>query len=386
MLLTRRQFFQTSALAAASSRSPERVLVVVQLAGGNDGLNTVIPYEDDQYGHNRTTLRLAANEVRKIGSGLGFHPVLRDFERLFNDRKLSVVQGVGYQSMHRDHNVGMRIWQTATPESNTEQSGWLGRAADQAGDISSGVVPAVFVGNIPLPLSIHARQTIVPSVHALGDWTFPGMPTAPAASPDPRYPLLSFAAQTTARAIEDAHKVAAVSRAGNAWKYPALSLAQSLSTVAGLIRADIGIRIYLVEHGGVSPGEFDNHANQAGNHAVSLKELSESFGAFCDDMARDGLLDRVLMMTYSEFGRTLSENGRHGTGHGAAAPVFIAGGKLKGGLIGAHPSLSDLDNDAPKPHTDFRSLYATALEQWLGMPSAKILGKQFPFVEMLAAG
>ena len=136
----------------------------------------------------------------------------------------------------------------------------------------------------------------------------------------------------------------------------------------------------------MSPGGFDNHSNQAGNHAVTLKELSESIGAFCDNMEHDKLLDHVLLMTYSEFGRTLSENGRHGTGHGAAAPVFIAGAKVKGGLIGAHPSLSDLDNDAPKSHTDFRSLYATALEKWLGMPSAKILGKQFPFVDMLAAG
>ena len=190
----------------------------------------------------------------------------------------------------------------------------------------------------------------------------------------------------TARAVADANKTAAVLRAGSTWKYPAYSLAQSLDTVAGLIRSEIGIRIYLVEQGGVSPGGFDNHANQAGNHAVTLKELSESIGAFCDNMAQDKLLDRVLLMTYSEFGRTLSENGRHGTGHGAAAPVFIAGGKVKGGMIGAHPSLSDLDNDAPKPHTDFRSLYATALEKWLGMPSAKILGEQFPFVDMLAVG
>src|SRR5215831_15572728 len=156
--------------------------------------------------------------------------------------------------------------------------------------------------------------------------------------------------------------------------YGNYALAQSLRTAAQLIRADLGIRIFLVEQGGVSPGEFDNHANQAANHAVSLRSLSESLTAFCDDLTHDRLLDRVLIMTYSEFGRTLTENGRHGTGHGAAAPVFLAGGRLKGGLIGAHPSLTDLDNDALKPHTDFRAVYATVLERWLGIESTPILG------------
>jgi uncharacterized protein (DUF1501 family) len=152
--------------------------------------------------------------------------------------------------------------------------------------------------------------------------------------------------------------------------------------VSQFIRADIGIRIYLVELGGVSPGTFDNHANQAQNQAVVLRELSDSVAAFSDDLGRDKLLDRVLLMTYSEFGRTLTENGRHGTGHGVAAPVFLIGGKLKGGLVGAHPSLTDLEADAPKSHTDFRSVYATALDTWLGIPSEPILGGRYTPLEV----
>jgi uncharacterized protein (DUF1501 family) len=167
-------------------------------------------------------------------------------------------------------------------------------------------------------------------------------------------------------------------------RYPDLPLAQSFRTVSQLIRADLGIRIYLVEQGGASPGEFDNHANQAVNHAVSLRELSQSIGAFCGDLAGHHLLDRVLLMTFSEFGRTLTENGRHGTGHGAAAPVFLAGGGVKPGLIGPHPSLADLDNDALKPHTDFRAVYATALESWLGIPAVPILGPGFSPLDVLA--
>jgi uncharacterized protein (DUF1501 family) len=189
---------------------------------------------------------------------------------------------------------------------------------------------------------------------------------------------------TAAADFADARRVSNVLKAARSQPYPTYGLAQSLRTVAQLIRADLGIRIFLTEQGGVSPGGFDNHSNQAGNHAVVLRELSDSMAAFCDDMARDKLLDRVLLMTYSEFGRTLSENGRHGTGHGAAAPVFLAGGRAKAGLVGAHPSLTDLDNDAPKPHTDFRAVYATLLDRWLGLQSEPVLGGRFATLDIVA--
>jgi len=362
-----------------------RVLVVLQVAGGNDGLNTVVPYEDDQYGRSRTTLRLTANQVHKIGSGLGFHPELVGFARLFQEGRLSVVQGVGYPRMERgDHNLAMQNWQTAgrTPG---EKTGWLGRAADLAADPDTGNVPAVFVGPIAQPLSIHARRTVVPTLRSAKDWTLlvPDS-TLPPSATHASNPLLNFAASATAAGRVDAARVASVLGSGRGFDYPQYALAQSFQTVAQLIRADIGIRICLVEIGGVSPGNFDNHSNQAENHAVVLRELSASIAAFCDDLARDKVLDRTLLMTYSEFGRQLTENGRHGTGHGAAAPVFLAGGKLKGGLVGAHPSLSDLEADAPKPHTDFRALYATVLECWLGMKSEPILGRQFAPLDVLA--
>lgn len=382
MIATRRHFLQSATampvfLRAALGAKPDAsgtVLVVLQLAGGNDGLNTVVPYEDDQYGRNRTSLRLTADRVHKIGSSLGFHPGMQGFARLFKEGRLAVLQGVGYPNMHRDHGAGMRSWQTASPLAG-EETGWLGRVADRSADPDAGNVPAVFVGEIAQPLAIHARQAIVPSIHAAQDWTLGGIPSA--ATADHRDPLLQFSARTTAAAYADARRVSGVLEAARGLAYPAYGLAQSLRTVAQLIRADLGVRIFLTEQGGVSPGGFDNHANQAGNHAVVLRELSDSITAFCDDLAHDKLLDRVLLMTYSEFGRTLSENGRHGTGHGAAAPVFLAGGRVKGGRVGAHPSLTDLDNGAPKPHTDFRAVYATLLERWLGMESEPILGARF---------
>ena len=401
MSQTRRKFLKTSTGAAVfaslaraappfpvtasqAASGPDRsgtILVMLQLAGGNDGLNTVVPYEDDQYARNRSTLRLTANQVHKIGSSLGFHPELRGLARLFHEGRLAVLQGVGYPNMHRDHGAGMRAWQTASPQAGGRQTGWLGRAADQWADPGAGNVPAIFVGRIPQPLTLRAAANIVPSIRAAQEWTLAGAP-APAPA-ERRGALLSFADRAAAAARADAAKVAGVLRAGAAPSYPVYPLAELFQAVAQLIRADLGIRAYLVEQGGVSPGGFDNHANQAGNHAVLLRELSDSVAGFCDDLARDKLLDRVLLVTYSEFGRTLSENGRHGTGHGAAAPVFLAGGRVKGGLVGAHPSLKDLEADAPKPSTDFRGVYATVLERWLGVPSEQILGGRFATLDVL---
>jgi uncharacterized protein (DUF1501 family) len=371
MNLTRRTFIQAAPLmlraARAAAAEPDRdgtILVVLQLAGGNDGLNTVVPYEDDHYGRARTTLRLTANQLHKLGSSLGFHPALDGLARLYYEGHLSVVQGVGYPNMHRDHNIGMRSWQTASPDP-AEPTGWLGRVADSSDALGYADVPVTFVGQIPPPLAIHSREAVIPAIRGAKDWTLASQST-----------LFDTAAFAGAHRVADVYKRSVRS-------YPDLPLAQSFQTVSQLIRADLGIRIFLVEQGGAAPGEFDNHANQAANHAVSLGELSQSITAFCDDLTHHRMLDRVLLMTFSEFGRTLTENGRHGTGHGAAAPVFLAGGRLKGGLVGAHPSLSNLENDAPKPHTDFRAVYSTVLGSWLGLPADRILGDQYPLLDVL---
>jgi uncharacterized protein (DUF1501 family) len=165
-------------------------------------------------------------------------------------------------------------------------------------------------------------------------------------------------------------------------EYPSFTLAGQFQAVAQLIRADLGIRIYFTELGGGGLGGFDNHANQRDNHAALLRELSTSLAAFIEDLNHDRFLERVLVMTFSEFGRTVSENGRRGTGHGEAAPVILAGGRLRGGLIGRHPSLTDLVGDAPRFHTDFRRLYATVLDRWLGYDSRLILGKAYEALDM----
>jgi uncharacterized protein (DUF1501 family) len=406
MSCTRRDFLkttlETSTLVSLASAAPgllvraatagaarrdgrNTVLVVVQLSGGNDGLNTVVPYADDEYARHRPTLRLPPKDVHKIDSYLGFHPRMGAFSRLYKEGHLSILHGVGYPNSDRDHDGAMRDWHTAEPGDPDCQTGWLGRTADRIWHRDQKNTPAVFVGPIAQPFGLRAERAVVPSIQSADDLTldlmtgdFPRNDTA-----GKNDGLLRFVQECAAKAKVNSRRIASATEAGGGAEYPTFRLAGTLRTVAQLIRADIGIRIFFTELGGGGIGGFDNHANQLGNHCSLLHHLSESMAAFVDDLAKDKLLDRVLLMTISEFGRTLGENGRRGTGHGASAPIFLAGGKLKGGRVGSHPSLTDLDNGALKFHTDFRRVYATVLDQWLGFESQPVLGRQYQPLDVL---
>jgi len=378
------EFRIRSALGATRSGRGDTVLVMLQLSGGNDGLNTVEPYADDEYYKNRPTIAMAAGDVHKIDSHVGFHPRMQAASRLYKEGHLSIVRGVGYANSDRGHERAMQIWHTADPLDPGRQTGWLGRALDcerAGGDANA---QAVFVGPIARPFALNAENSVVPAVKSLGELTIHSdhhNPRVPAGSTADNG-LLNLVRQSATRAAENSERIKAVAGAG---EYPPLRLAGHLRTVAQLIRADAGVRIFLVEIGGGGIGGFDNHANQRGNHCALLEQLSESIAAFVDDLKRDGLLDRVLLMTFSEFGRTLKENGRRGTGHGAAAPVLLAGGRVRGGLIGPQPSLTDLDNGALKFHTDFRQLYATVLDRWLGLDSRTVLDYPYESLDVLSA-
>ncbi len=393
-----------SARAATTGKRGDTVLVVIELAGGNDGLNTVVPYNDRQYIESRPTLHLPADKVHKIDSKLGFHPRMDAFKRLYEEGHLSVVQGVGYPNSNRNHEEAARDWHSAAPGDATCQTGWLGRAADEASRLQEASspdkasVPAAFVGSGKQPFSLHAARAVVPGIRSLDQHVLRALPggdepdelqmerTAKAPRPGNPNRLLDFLQQGTLEACAASRQMRAVSKdTTSAGDYPPFHLAKMLRLVARLIRADVGIRIFCTDLGGGDIGGFDNHANQLGNHCALVNQLSESVAAMVDDLKRDNLLDRVLVMTCSEFGRTLAENGRHGTGHGAAAPMFLVGGRLKGGLVGEHPSLKDLDQGAQKVHTDFRRVYATALESWLGMDSRPVLGGDYKPLDVFRA-
>ncbi|MBN1764047.1 MAG: DUF1501 domain-containing protein [Sedimentisphaerales bacterium] len=385
---------RTAKAAAAQPKKNDRILIVLQLSGGNDGLNTIVPYTDDEYARHRPTLRLPTNELHKIDSDLGFHPRMGALARIYQQGYLNIIQGVGYPDMDRNHDSAMRIWHNASPEKPDCQTGWLGRTVDSIMESREYLTPAVFVGPIARPFALNAQHTHIPSLQEPQDLTCQHVPVDSDYLPSykkladlPRSEkndLLKFVQQTTSQTYIHNQKIQqAIHSFPRKSSYPSSSLAGDLCTIAQLIRADIGIRIYFVELGGGGIGGFDNHANQMGNHCALLQQLSEAVAAFVEDMKQAGLLDRVLLMTFSEFGRTLSENGRHGTGHGAAAPIFVTGGKVIPGLTGAHPSLTDLDNDALKFHTDFRQVYATALDRWLGIDSKIPLRKEFPPLEIM---
>jgi uncharacterized protein (DUF1501 family) len=384
--------------AQAEALAPlERVLVVLQLTGGNDGLNTVVPFESDEYARSRSTLRLRPEEVLKVGSSLGFHPEMEAFQKLHDKGWLCVVQGVGYPGSSRDHDVALRDWHTARPGEDTCPTGWAGRAADLRAMEDPVGAPAFFVGPIDQPFALRSAGTVVPSIRTPADLA----PSGPAAAREREAhlsfveragrkpagteanPLLDGARQSLLAACAAGRRVEGILRSDSAGKYPDFQLARALKSVGQLIRAELGVRIFFVELGGGGIGGFDTHANQGANHGALLRQLSRSVAAFAEDLAGDGLLDRALLVTFSEFGRTVAENGRRGTDHGAAAPVFAIGGKLRGGFLGEHPSLRDLDQGALQVHTDFRKVFATLLEKWLGIEAPPVLGEGFEPVPFL---
>jgi uncharacterized protein (DUF1501 family) len=392
-----------AAWAADATRDrSDHVLVILQLSGGNDGLNTVVPYADDDYGRHRSTLRLAERELHKIDAALGFHQEFAAVSQLYQEGHASIVQGVGYPDGSRDHDVALRDWHTARVGELACQTGWVGRAIDVAAQSPTPTVPGVFVGPIAMPFALQAEQQVVPAIRSLDAGQMAGLQplrrraqrggdlTGPSAGLDGTSvadgnPLLDFAHHCLRAAYVGGERLEAVlRRADGVSDYPPLQLASHLAVIAQLIRAQLGIRIFFAELGGGGIGGFDNHANQRDNHAALLRQMSQSMAAFVGDLQRAGMLDRVVVMTFSEFGRTLIENGRRGTDHGDAAPLFLFGGRLRGGLVGSHPRLDRLVQDAPESHTDFRRVYATVLDRWLGLDSVSVLGGRYEPLELFA--
>ena len=391
-------FLCRTALAAGprkAGKGGEKILVVVQLSGGNDGLNCVVPYADDEYAKRRTTLRLAGRDVLRIDDYLGFHPAMKSCRAMLDEGTFSVVHGVGYPDSSRNHPVAKRDWQTARPGDEDAPTGWLGRVAGLSCEkMDPTAVPAALAAEISEPISLKSERAIVPKLRNSDAGVLAASKLDPAhenwlgeiasAERPAGNPMLEYVRASSAAAWAGSARIREVAkRSGTSGRnYPASPLGQRLKGVADLVRAEAGFRIFYTDHGGDGFGGFDNHANQKENHAALLKQLSEAVAAFITDLKGDGLDDRVVLMTVSEFGRTASENGRGGTGHGAAAPVFLAGGALKGGMTGTPPRLDDLDNDALRFDTDFRSMYAAVLENWLGIDSPAILGEQFKTLEL----
>jgi uncharacterized protein (DUF1501 family) len=386
-------FLSRSARAAADAKANDRILVVVQLLGGNDGLNTVVPHGLDGYTKARRVLRLGTGQIHAITKEIGLHPGMGAMSKLLGDGKVAVVQGVGYPNPDRSHFRSMEIWETARTETGAIETGWLGRALDAAPQAPGGDIAALNVGARSLPLAFRSKKSEVPSLENLDQYRL----KLAGADADKRAardaidsvaridrgsddPLLGFLRRSTLAAYDSSKRLEQLaSSKGKGMTYPNFGLAKRLELVAQIIKAGFGTRMYYTALDG-----FDTHANQLGSHAALLTELSDSIGAFHADLAAAGQADRVAILTFSEFGRRVVENASAGTDHGAAAPVFVVGPVAKAGLIGEHPSLDDLDDGDLKHHTDFRRVYASLLETWLGMPAAPVLGDGFAPLELFA--
>jgi uncharacterized protein (DUF1501 family) len=386
--LAPRFLLETAALGA--ERSGENILVVVQLSGGNDGLNTVVPYGDDRYRAARVSLAIDKSQALALEQGLGLHPSLSGFAKLWENQQLSIVQGVGYPNPNRSHFESMDIWHAAQAKPEKQQGGWLGRTFESQKDSLAKRADSValHLGDEPQPLALASRSIATPSVRSLerfkletgGDPARRSMiETATQLPRTTGSDLLKFVQTTTAAALEASQRIEAAAKDYKTpISYPTTVLATKLKSVAQLIDAGLATRVYYVALDG-----WDTHSNQAAAHAGLLTQLGDALAAFVEDLAAHGHGQRVATLVFSEFGRRVKENASRGTDHGAAAPVFLAGGKVKAGLIGKHPPLDDLDDGDLKHHTDFRQIYAALLENWLGWPSAPILGDMFKPLELL---
>jgi len=389
-------------LVQTSTGKDNTILVVIQLAGGNDGLNTLVPYADDAYYRVRPKIAIPATSVHNLNDYCGLNPNLTGLKALYDEGHLSVIQGVGYPNPNRSHFRSTEIWQTAVDSNKTDTNGWLGRyfdsccpGEDPAVGISIGnQAPQAFAAKVPRGISFarpeefrfDLRQTAKPQaanaffrsandVETM-DGSSIGMLQGPNSSGGD---TLDFLHRTALDATLSSDKIMElVKKSKAASPYPANRLGDSLNLVGRLIAGGMSTRVYYVAHGG-----FDTHSNQLPTHERLMKELDTSLGAFSADLKAQGNFDRVLIMTFSEFGRRVAQNNSNGTDHGAAAPMFIAGGAIKAGVHGSAPSLTNL-HDGDLIHTvDFRSVYASVLENWLHAPVEPILKRKFttlPFV------
>ena len=366
------------ALPGAPASSDERVLVLINLQGGNDGLNTVVPYAMPQYYRYRPSIGVPQNDVLRLNDEVGFNPALRSFKAMFDKQQVAVIQGVGYPKPDHSHFRSQEIWQTADPNGYSA-TGWMGRFLDSANLPAGNLFEAVALSPV-LPEIFGSRKVDVPAIDGnlrgyglASDKRKGGAQAFRSMVTDERMPFSSpYLAKITEieanaqKGAEELPKLVAGYKTDA--QYPATNLGRSLALAAQMVGSKLGTRVIYVTH-----GSFDTHTYQKATQDRLLQQFSDAVSAFYADLAAHGNERRVLTMTFSEFGRRVAENASRGTDHGEAAPLFLIGGGVKGGVYSRHPSLDDLDNGDIKYTTDFRSVYATVVERWLGKPSSGII-------------
>ncbi len=372
----------------------DRILVVIQLSGGNDGLNTVVPYGEDAYHKARAGIGIKADKVLRLAkSEVGLHPAMAGMADLYNDGLLAIVQGVGYPNPNRSHFQSMDIWHTA--DTSGTGNGWLGRYFDseccgfgkgESGTQEKDANPTIGIAvGQDAPLAMRGQKVQPIAFESADRFRWTGQDVDKGLEDD--YQAISrrggrvgnsnsdFLTRTALDAQVSSDTIRKAVAAKPRMNYPNSDLARQLQMVASMIHAKLNTRVYYVSMGG-----FDTHSGQGGEngrHANLLRQLSDAMKAFYADLKAMRRDTDVLTMTFSEFGRRVGQNASQGTDHGTAAPVFLAGPMVKSGVLTPHPSLKDLDSGDLKYTVDFREVYSGILEKWLKADSKKVLEANF---------
>jgi uncharacterized protein (DUF1501 family) len=381
-------FLLRSALAASRAADEDRILIVLQLSGGHDGLSAVVPYRNEYYQKARQTTRIAESEVIRIDDEIGFHPSLKGCRELLDQGQFAVLHGVGYPNPNRSHFKSMDIWHLADNTARNYTHGWIGRYVDRSyrGDTTPTLTLAVGGDKAPLAihgadhpgLSIRQPETFRYVAAAQVGETYKKLSRAAAGQRNANLDFVSRTAVAASESSETIQRLAA--KRQPKVSYPRTPIGSSLQTVANLVAGGLKTRVYYVFHGG-----FDTHAGQRQRHDKLMLDLDQALAAFQSDLTDLKAQDRVLTVAFSEFGRRVQENFSQGTDHGVAGPMFLVGPVVKPGLHGSFPSLApeSLIAGDLKHTLDFRSVYATVLEKWLATPSTPILGDNFDLVDCL---
>lgn len=382
------------AAAACASKAPKtalakpavdtgRALLVLELFGGNDGLSTLVPHQDDAYQRARPTLRLERAATLELNAERGMHPTLEHLHRLYHDGRVAAIEGVGMPAPSYSHFRSQEIWHTARAEGRTSGPGWLARVRENAWGDDDDRMLTIHVGG-DMPYSLWSERHPAVSIRVASELEWLGSDTqrdafaraadGECAEPEPtrRDRML---AEVRSRLRDSQVAAARLRRIFDDYRpraeYPAEPFAAAFRAVAAMLNSDLRTRVY-----SVVLSNFDTHgAVQQAKHARLLAQLDRALGAFFADVRGTAADERIAVLAWSEFGRRVEENVSHGTDHGAAGPAFLIGSRVRGGLHGAHPSLTALDPNGNLVHTvDFRRVYATTLESWLGVESRDVLG------------
>lgn len=401
LILNRRRFLQVGSLASAATLMPRflkalekgslvppgnKVLVVIQLSGGNDGLNTVIPYRNDIYYKMRPSLGIKQQQALSLNDELGIHPALTGLKGLYDDGSLGVLNNVGYPNPDRSHFRSMDIWHSASNAADYWSTGWIGRYLDAQCKGCDKPTQALEIDDT-LSLALKgdaAKGLALTDPNRLSgtssDPYFRELLKAHGAAKDDGHHNVDYLYKTMAETISSASYIQQQFRTYKSKEsYPNSELGKNMKTISELIMSDINTKVYYVSH-----GSFDTHVGQQGQQERLFKQLDEAVSVFVQDLKKNNRFQDVVVMTFSEFGRRVGQNASGGTDHGTANNMFLIGGGLQQkGLLNEGPDLTDLQEGDLKYKVDFKSVYATLLKKWLGADDQEILKQQYKYLDFV---